>query len=42
MLNMHDRAPNLDLTTPSGALISLSETWRNGRSVLLVFLRHLG
>ena len=42
MLRSGDRAPDFSLTTAHGEPISLSETLRDGRNVLLVFLRHLG
>jgi len=42
MPNISDLAPNLSLTTATGEAISLSDMWRNGHAVLLVFLRHLG
>lgn len=35
-------APNFDLCTVDGSSVSLHETLRSGRHVLLVFLRHLG
>jgi len=41
-LKSGDAAPDFMLTTVEGQLISLRGTLRGGRSVLLVFLRHLG
>ena len=37
-----DRAPDLMLQALDGQRISLGDTLRKGRNVLLVFLRHLG
>ncbi|MGB3903801.1 MAG: hypothetical protein WBB22_02675 [Anaerolineae bacterium] len=41
-LDPGDVAPDFALHTVEGQPISLSGTLRTGRSVLLVFLRHLG
>lgn len=35
-------APNATLTTLDGGAIELASLWREGRHVLLLFLRHLG
>ncbi len=37
-----DTAPDFILTTVGGRAVSLRMTLRDGRSALLVFLRHLG
>jgi peroxiredoxin len=37
-----DPAPDVTLMTLEGKTVPLAETWRGGRHVLLVFLRHLG
>ncbi len=42
MLRIGDVAPEFTLTTVDGELFSLAEARQNSRSVLLVFLRHLG
>ena len=42
MLQVGDPAPDIRLVTVDGQAVSLAETWRARRSVLLVFLRHLG
>ncbi len=34
-------APDLILTSVDGRSVSLSSYWGNGRSALLIFLRHL-
>jgi peroxiredoxin len=41
-LQSDDTAPDFILTTVEGQIVSLSRVFRTGRSVLLVFLRHLG
>ena len=41
-LNPGDIAPDFELYTPDGQSIRLSDTRREGQSILLVFLRHLG
>lgn len=35
------RAPNITLKTLDGTAVPLSSLWGNGRSALLIFLRHL-
>ncbi len=42
MLKPGDIAPDFTLPTANGQPVSLSDTLRGGRNVLLVFLRHLG
>jgi peroxiredoxin len=42
MMQIGDPAPDASLKTTDGQIISLAETWRSGRHVLLIFLRHLG
>ena len=42
MLKPGDVAPDFTLRTVDGQFVSLSETLRDGRNALLVFLRHLG
>lgn len=42
MLRDGSIAPDFALPTSDGQPVSLSETLRDGHSVLLVFLRHLG
>jgi peroxiredoxin len=42
VLNRGDPAPDFSLLTVDGHAVSLSDSLRAGRSVLLVFLRHLG
>lgn len=42
MVNPGDKAPNLILKTIDEQPMALAETWRTGKNVLLVFLRHLG
>ncbi len=42
MLKLGDIAPDFTLQTADGQPLSLSQTLRSGRNVLLVFLRHLG
>jgi len=42
MLKVGNNAPNFNLFTVDGSTVSLHETLRSGRHVLLVFLRHLG
>ncbi|MEZ4645061.1 MAG: hypothetical protein R3E31_20400 [Chloroflexota bacterium] len=34
-------APDVHLQTLQGESVKLAETWQNGRSALLIFLRHL-
>ena len=34
-------APDVTLTTLDGRSVPLSDYWGNGRSLLLIFLRHL-
>ena len=40
-LKVGQTAPNAQLQTLEGELVMLDSLWRNGRSVLLIFLRHL-
>jgi len=42
MLRIGDEAPDIMLTAIDGQQVPLAETWRNGHTALLVFLRHLG
>jgi len=42
MLKPGDVAPDFTLPTVDGLPLSLNETLRSGRQVLLVSLRHLG
>ena len=42
VLQPGDTAPNVNLQTLDGQAFSLADTWRSGRHVLLIFLRHLG
>lgn len=42
MVNVGDKAPDLTLHSADGRQVSLTDTLRGGRNVLLVFLRHLG
>jgi hypothetical protein len=42
LLQPGDVAPDFELQTTEGQSVSLGGTLRDGRSVLLVFLRHLG
>lgn len=42
MLKRNDNAPDFSLPDIDGKIFSLHETLRDGCSVLLVFLRHLG
>lgn len=40
-LKLGNPAPDLMLTTLDGRSVALSDHWGNGRSALLIFLRHL-
>jgi peroxiredoxin len=42
MFKVGDPAPDFTLYTADGEPVSLRETMRSGRNVLLIFLRHLG
>jgi peroxiredoxin len=42
LLKPGDIAPDFTLQTVDGDPVSVSDTLRGGRNVLLVFLRHLG
>ena len=42
MLKSGQKAPSLILKTVEGQDIALADTWREGRNIVLVFLRHLG
>ena len=42
MFGVGDKAPDFTLNTADGEPITLSEVLRDGRPVLLIFLRHLG
>jgi peroxiredoxin len=42
LLQPGDIAPDFELQTAEGQSVSLSGSLRDGRSILLVFLRHLG
>ena len=42
MIERGDRAPDVVLPTTTGQTVNLSELLLTQRSVLLVFLRHLG
>lgn len=42
MIKPGQKAPSLSLTTIDGQEIALAEMWREGRAMVLVFLRHLG
>jgi peroxiredoxin len=42
MFGAGDEAPGFSLNTADGERVTLSEVLRDVRSVLLVFLRHLG
>lgn len=42
MLKIGDPAPDVTLMTITGETVSLAETWRSERHILLIFLRHLG
>lgn len=41
-LKVGNRAPDVLLSYVDGKQVQLSEYWGNGRSTLLIFLRHLG
>jgi hypothetical protein len=40
-LKVGQPAPNVQLQTLEGELVMLDRLWGNGRSLLLIFLRHL-
>ena len=40
-LKVGDRAPRVAAQTLTGEVVQLGELWGNGRSLLLIFLRHL-
>ncbi len=40
-LKVGRRAPDVTLQTANGRSVQLSDYWGNGRSTLLIFLRHL-
>ena len=40
-LKVGQPAPNAQLQTLEGDLVTLDSLWGNGRSLLLIFLRHL-
>lgn len=40
-LKAGEPAPDVALQTLAGETARLAETWQNGRSALLIFLRHL-
>jgi len=42
MIKPGDRAPDMVLPTPTGETLSLSNMLLTHKSVLIVFLRHLG
>ena len=41
-LKTGDTAPNIALRTVEGQTLSLQDNLQDGRSTLLIFLRHLG
>ncbi|WP_420627721.1 hypothetical protein [Candidatus Leptofilum sp.] len=40
-LRLGQAAPNVTLRTLDGTAVQLSSLWGNGRTALLIFLRHL-
>jgi hypothetical protein len=40
-LKVGQKAPNMQLQTLEGDSVALANFWENGRSALLIFLRHL-
>jgi peroxiredoxin len=40
-LSVGQLAPDFELQTLDGRFLKLSDFWGNGRSALLIFLRHL-
>ena len=42
MFGIGDKAPEFTLNTAGGEPVTLSDVLRDGHSVLLIFLRHLG
>jgi len=40
-LKVRQKAPNIQLQTIEGDSVALDSLWENGRSALLIFLRHL-
>ena len=40
-LQIGQQAPNIEVRNMAGETVDLAETWRAGRNVLLIFLRHL-
>jgi peroxiredoxin len=39
--NVGQKAPDVALQTMEGDSVALADLWGNGRSLLLIFLRHL-
>jgi hypothetical protein len=42
VLEPGSRAPDGEVRTLDGDVVRLGDAWREGRTALLVFLRHLG